>query len=114
MESVQDEDDSGDSDDHAGNQFSLDVFDNPADWPQGNNWGTLTIHASCTPADITYPTDLKLANEARQLIERIIADLCDQVVDLRKHRTRYDRGKHVPAFSMLPSRTSHAAAKSKL
>jgi hypothetical protein len=42
--------------------------------------------------DITYPTDLKLVNEARQSTERIIDDLCDQDLDLRKHRPRYDRG----------------------
>ena len=39
---------------------------------------SLTIDASCTPADITYPTDLKLLNEARESTERIIDDLCDQ------------------------------------
>lgn len=63
--SIQDEDDSGDSDDDAGNQLSLDDFVKPVNWPEGKNWGTLTIDASCTPADITYPTDLKLVNEAR-------------------------------------------------
>jgi len=93
MASVQNEDDSDDSDDDAGNQLSLDDFVKPADWPEGKNWGTLTIDASCTPADITYPTDLKLVNEARQSTERIIDDLCDQDVDLRQHRPRYDRGK---------------------
>jgi len=29
----------------------------------------------------------------RQSTERIIDDLCDQDVDLRKHRPRYDRGR---------------------
>lgn len=57
------------------------------------NWGTLSIDASCTPADITYPTDLKLLNEARESTERIIDDLCEQSSVLRKHKPRYDRGK---------------------
>ena len=65
----------------------------PADWPEGKPWGTLTIDASCTPADITYPTDLKLLNEARESTERIIDDLCEQSSDLRKHKARYDRSK---------------------
>ena len=37
--------------------------------------GKLLIDATCTPADITYPTDLKLLNEAREKTERIIDDL---------------------------------------
>lgn len=36
------------------------------------NSGKLLIDATCTPADITYPTDLKLLNEAREKTERII------------------------------------------
>jgi len=88
-----DDDDSDDPDDDAANPLSLDDFVKPADWPECKNWGTLTIDASCTPADITYPTDLKLLNEARESTERIIDDLCDQRSGLRKHRPRYDRGR---------------------
>jgi IS5 family transposase len=36
----------------AGNELSLDDFVKPPDWPDGKNWGTLTIDASCIPADI--------------------------------------------------------------
>jgi IS5 family transposase len=86
-------DDDGSDDPGAGpgNQITLDNFVKPADWPEGKNWGTLTIDASCTPADITDPTDLKLLNEARESTERIIDDLCDQHSDCRKHKPRYDR-----------------------
>jgi transposase, IS5 family len=96
MEAVasrQDDDDTNDPDADSDNQVSLDDYVKPADWPEGKNWGTLSIDASCTPADITYPTDLKLINEARESTERIIDDLCEQRSDLRKHRPRYDRGK---------------------
>jgi hypothetical protein len=65
----------------------------PADWPEGKKWGTLTIDASCTPADITYPTDLNLLNEARVSTEGIVEDLCEQHSDFRKHKPRYDRGR---------------------
>lgn len=92
------EDESDDPDDDAGNQLSLDNFVKPADWPEGKPWGILTIDASCTPADITYPTDLKLLNEARESTERIIDDLCEQQPDLRKHKPRYDRGKARAVF----------------
>ena len=85
--------DTDDSDDDSGSQLSLDDFVKPADWPEGKPWGTLTIDASCTPTDITYPTDLNLVNEARQSTERIIDNLCDQRSDLRKHHPRYERSR---------------------
>lgn len=34
--------------------------------------GKLVLDATCTPADITYPTDLKLLNEGREKLEKII------------------------------------------
>lgn len=39
------------------------------------NKGKLLVDATCTPADITYPTDLKLLNEAREKTEHIIDKL---------------------------------------
>jgi hypothetical protein len=98
MSKLQDDDNSNDPGADAGTQISIDDFVKPADWPEGKNWGTLTIDASCTPADITYPTDLKLLNEARESTERIIDDLCDQHSDHRKRKPRYDRGKARAAF----------------
>jgi hypothetical protein len=92
VSSLEDDGDSGDPDAEAGNQLSIDDLVKPADWPEGKNWGTLSIDASCTPADITYPTDLKLLNEERESTDRIIDDLCKQRSSLRKHRPRYDRG----------------------
>jgi hypothetical protein len=62
-----DDDNSKDQDSGNGEQLSLDALIKPADWPEGKNWGTLSIDASCTLADITYPTDLKLLNEARDV-----------------------------------------------
>ena len=67
-----------------GNQISRDDLDKPADWPEGKNWGTLTVDASCTPVDITYPTDLKLLNEARVSNGRILDNLCDQHLEVHK------------------------------
>ena len=87
------EDDSDDQDSGNDGQLSIDDFIKPSDWPEGKNWGTLTIDASCTPADITYPTDLKLLNEARVSTERIIDDLCKVFPGIQAHRPRYDRGK---------------------
>jgi len=86
MSSLKDDDDSDDPGADAGTQISIDDFVKPPDWPEGKNWGTLTIDASCTPADITYPTDLKLLNEARESTERIIDDLCGST--LRSSQTQ--------------------------
>ena len=98
VSSFPDDDNSGNS--GVGNeiQISLDELVKPADWPKYNNWGTLTIDASCTPADISYPNNLKLLNEARESTERIIDDLCTQHLAFRKHKPRYDRGRARAAF----------------
>jgi hypothetical protein len=101
MEAVAARQDDGDLDDpdaSAGIQLSIDDFVKPADWLEGKNWGTLSMDASGTLADITYPTDLKSLNEARESTERIIDDLCEQSSDLHKHRPRYDRGKARAVF----------------
>ncbi len=37
--------------------------------------GTLIIDATCAPADITFPTDLKLLNHAREITETVIDTL---------------------------------------
>lgn len=39
---------------------------------EDTNQGTLLLDATCTPADISYPTDLSLLNEAREKLEGII------------------------------------------
>ncbi len=39
------------------------------------NQGQLLVDATCTPADITYPTDLKLLNKSREKSEQIIDEL---------------------------------------
>jgi hypothetical protein len=44
-----------------------------------SNQGQLIIDASCAPADIRYPTDLSLLNEAREATEAIIDVLYEQV-----------------------------------
>ena len=87
-----DEDQDGGSPVDGGEQLALDELIKPSDWPEDKNWGTLTIDASCTPADITYPRDLKLLNEARASTERIVDELCGQAPEFKKHRPRYKRG----------------------
>lgn len=47
------------------------------------NQGTLILDASCAPADIAYPTDVSLLNEAREKLEAII----DTLHDAREERS---------------------------
>ena len=53
------------------------------------NQGKLILDATCTPADISYPTDLKLLNQAREHTEKILDRLYEQIKDKfdRKPRT---------------------------
>jgi IS5 family transposase len=43
--------------------------------------GTLVVDATCAPADIRYPTDLSLLNQAREVSEEIVDVLYEQVRD---------------------------------
>jgi IS5 family transposase len=49
--------------------------DGPPDPSGKNNKGTLIVDATCAPADIRYPTDCSLLNEAREKLEAMIDDL---------------------------------------
>ena len=51
----------------------------PPDPPSSGNQGQLIVDASCAPADIHYPTDLDLLNQAREQSERLIDELYQQV-----------------------------------
>ena len=113
VSSLSDDDDSGAPGADAATQISLDDFVKPADWPEGKNWGTLTIDASCRPADIIYPTDLKLLNEARESTERIIDDLCDQHSDLRKHKPRFRSWQGTCCFPQCRQTEEATSAKDK-
>ncbi|NEZ56884.1 IS5 family transposase [Adonisia turfae] len=57
---------------------SDDDSDPPAP-PSSGNQGQLIVDASCAPADIHYPTDLDLLNQAREHSERLIDELYQQV-----------------------------------
>jgi transposase, IS5 family len=56
--------------------------------PSPPNEGQLIIDASCTPADIRYPTDLSLLNEAREHTEYVIDVLYNQTGSEVKKKPR--------------------------
>ena len=53
----------------------------------GENQGTLIMDATCCPADIAYPQDFQLLNEAREKLEQIVDDYC-KAYHLKKPRMR--------------------------
>ena len=61
---------------------------------ESENNGKLIIDATCTPADIPYPTDLKLLNEAREKAEEIIDRMHEPYIGKeRKPRTYRQRAR---------------------
>lgn len=69
-----------------------------------DNQGKLLIDATCTPADITFPTDLKILNEAREKSEKIIDIL---------HRPHRGRLKKPRTYRKKARKQFLAIAKSK-
>jgi hypothetical protein len=61
--------------------------------PSSPNAGALIVDATCAPADIRYPTDLGLLNEARGVSEEIIDVLYEQVRDQGASKPRTYRRK---------------------
>jgi len=60
--------------------------DNDDDKP--SNKGKLIVDATCTPADVTYPTDLNLLNKAREKTEAMIDSMHAPLVGkIKKPRT---------------------------
>lgn len=62
------------------------------------NFGTILMDATCAPADIKYPTDLNLVNEARELTETVIDKLRERCGD-RNPRPRTKTGNLPQALS---------------
>ncbi|TLM97902.1 MAG: transposase, partial [Actinobacteria bacterium] len=56
------------------------------------NQGTLILDATCTPADIRFPTDLGLLNEAREKLDEII-DILHEANVKKQRRPRTYRQK---------------------
>jgi hypothetical protein len=63
--------------------------DNDDDRP--SNKGKMIVDATCTPADIAYPTDLNLLNEAREKTEAMIDTMHAPLVGKSKKPRTYRR-----------------------
>lgn len=69
--------DPSDDDDHkgGGSPAVSDPAEKPPEQMELTNEGELLLDATCAPADIAYPTDLSLLNQAREKLENIIDTL---------------------------------------
>jgi hypothetical protein len=68
-----------DSEDSGGEASGSDKSDGAGKPDNNKNKGTMLLDATCHPADIKYPTDVGLLNHARELTERIIDELHEQL-----------------------------------
>ena len=71
-EDDQDDDDSPNDTEPPTSTSSPEGTDTQSNSEQPTNQGKLLLDATCAPADIAYPTDLGLLNEAREKLENII------------------------------------------
>jgi IS5 family transposase len=69
-----------------------------SDWSEPKNQGKLILDATCAPADLKYPTDLGLLNQARENTEKIIDSLHNQIKSpVKKNREHIETepGKNI-------------------
>src|SRR5690606_28601333 len=76
MEDAQAEQDDDDNDNpHGGVKSDENPHTKQEDELEPDNEGKLLIDATCAPADIAFPTDLRLLNDAWEKLKDIIATL---------------------------------------
>jgi hypothetical protein len=80
------------------------------DSPSGGNQGKLIVDATCAPADIRYPTDISLVNEARVKSEAIIDVLFAPLRGTRKKPRTYRR-KARKLYVSYSKKRKHSSAQ---
>jgi IS5 family transposase len=99
------------------NEMLIDGHDKDQDDSDDSNSGTLLMDATCTPADIAFPQDINLINEAREKTEGIIDELHEQVGG---KKPRSDRQKarrnflHVSKAKKKPVKVLRKAIRNQL
>jgi len=75
--------------DNSNDDDTINIDDDNKDKQPPSNQGKLIVDATCTPADIAYPTDLSLLNEAREKSEEIIDAMHEPFIGVRKKPRTY-------------------------
>ncbi|OPY59186.1 MAG: Transposase DDE domain protein [Pelotomaculum sp. PtaU1.Bin035] len=95
----------GPKDEDPGNSSGSDTFEV---WKPDENKGKLLLDATCAPADIRYPTDLSLLNEAREKTEKTIDTLYNQDLGLNKKPRTYRKHARKDYLKIAKQRKPHA------
>ncbi len=82
-------DDSSDDDSDGGGSVAENTNnENDTEASEPKNEGTLILAATCAPQNITYPQDINLLNEARENLESMIDQICDEYNFYKPHMYR--------------------------
>ena len=69
-----------------------------------SNKGKLLLDATCAPADIRFPTDISLLNEAREKLDEMIDEVHGPLIGKHKHPRTYRREARKIALRFLKKR----------
>ena len=75
------------------------------------NEGTLILDATCAPQNIAYPQDINLLNEAREKLESIIDEICDEYNFYKPRMYREKARKAYLALAKCRKRTGKRIRK---
>ena len=106
-------DDSSDDDSNGGGN-SVDNTNNENDTDAASepeNEGTLILDATCAPQNIAYPQDINLLNEARENLESMIDQICDEYNYYRPRMYRENARKAYLALAKCRKRTGKRIRK---
>lgn len=95
------------------NDHDPDDKDDPGGGTGKKNRGRLIIDATCAPADIRYPTDLSLLNEAREKLEMIIDILYEPFKGQMVKPRTYRRNARKDYLSQAKAKKHHKKALRK-
>jgi len=109
-EKLEEPKDEGPKDKDPGNPSGSDTFEV---WKPEENKGKLLLDATCAPADIRYPTDLSLLNEAREKTEKTIDTLYNQELGLAKKPRTYRKRARRDYLKIAKQRKPHVKAVRK-
>ena len=91
--------------------------DDPDDGNEPPSSGTLVLDATCCPADIAYPQDIDLLDQAREKAEETVDELCKQTGQKKPRMYRRSARKNYLRLSKSKKRSTkaiHSALRKQL
>ena len=105
-------DDSSDDDSNSGGNFDNNTnHKNAKEASEPKNEGTLILDATCAPQNIAYPQDINLLNEARESLESMIDQICDEYNFYKPRMYRKKAREAYLALAKCRKRTSKRIRK---